>query len=224
MVDLTPYLDTKTFSAERYASTRANANIIRAMEGVLALLPETINGDVLDIGPGCGWEIAELETRYPGHRVDVVTLHEVEAAVLQELARDEVHVLDMHDLPDEWSDRFGLVFASFVLDHSPAPYIALCEWARVLKPGGELFLSLPDPGGYTGLGNNWPARMGSFLEHLFSPSFETMLEMIRHIPGDHPIRCGLGVLDFVSYHEVPHVSGQRVHYWRRVWRVRKSCR
>jgi ubiquinone/menaquinone biosynthesis C-methylase UbiE len=44
-------------------------------------------------------------------------------------------------------DSFDRVIAAHVLEHLPAPNLALREWVRVLRPGGVLTLVLPcDPG------------------------------------------------------------------------------
>ena len=50
---------------------------------------------------------------------------------------------DMHDLP--LSDgTYDAVFANHVLEHAIAPLIAMHEFARVLKPGGVLYVGVPD--------------------------------------------------------------------------------
>jgi hypothetical protein len=41
------------------------------------------------------------------------------------------------------SERFDLVISNDVLEHVPDPARALCEIRRVLKPGGQLFLTTP---------------------------------------------------------------------------------
>lgn len=53
-------------------------------------------------------------------------------------------------------DSFDRVVAAHVLEHLSSPHDVLCEWVRVLKPGGVLSLVLPcDPG------ISW--RMGRYL-------------------------------------------------------------
>ena len=48
------------------------------------------------------------------------------------------------DLPFE-DESYGFIMASHNLEHYPNPLKALLEWDRVLKPGGYMFLNLPDP-------------------------------------------------------------------------------
>lgn len=54
-----------------------------------------------------------------------------------------INNMDMHDL--EFPDNsFDMVYASQVLEHSPAPIIVLIQIFRVLKEGGFAFLWIPD--------------------------------------------------------------------------------
>jgi SAM-dependent methyltransferase len=46
------------------------------------------------------------------------------------------------DDPDESVD---LLFSRHSLEHSPFPYITLLEYNRVLKPGGKLYIEVPQP-------------------------------------------------------------------------------
>ena len=48
------------------------------------------------------------------------------------------------DLPFE-DEAYAFVMASHNLEHYPNPLKALLEWDRILKPGGYMFLNLPDP-------------------------------------------------------------------------------
>jgi len=50
------------------------------------------------------------------------------------------YVCDITSIPVE-SNRFGVVVCTQVLEHLPDPLGALKELARILKPGGELFLT-----------------------------------------------------------------------------------
>jgi ubiquinone/menaquinone biosynthesis C-methylase UbiE len=52
------------------------------------------------------------------------------------------YVCDLTAIPVE-DRRFDMVFCSQVLEHVPRPQAVLCELARVLRPGGALWLSTP---------------------------------------------------------------------------------
>ncbi len=71
-----------------------------------------------------GWEVLDIT---PGPHVD--------------------HVGDAADLSRFPDDSFGAVYASHVLEHfdfTGSIFVALAEWRRVLRPGGRIYLSVPD--------------------------------------------------------------------------------
>lgn len=187
---------------------------------VMDLIPMFSGDRILDVGPACGWEIKELSERFGGH-VTAVTLFSEEADVLMAGGFcEDVLVGDMHELPESWDERFGLVFASHVLEHSPAPYIFLCETARVLMPGGVLFLVMPNAEGGTYLGSERWKRLGEMHAHVFCASIETVIQMIRHV-SNVSTKERSPVLEFESYHEVPQMCAGRRHYTHQVWIARK---
>ena len=202
-----------------------NAEVAACKRKVIDLIPSFGVERMLDVGPACGWEVQELSETFGGH-ITAVTLFREEVDVLIDAGYcDDVHVGDMHDLPESWNERFGLVFASHVLEHSPAPYIFLCEAARVLAPDGVLFLVMPDADGHTGLGSDRAKRIGSMEAHLFCGSIETVIELICHVPlsgsagGIAEEVCP--ALEFVRYMEVPQWCDGRMHYRNRIWIARK---
>jgi ubiquinone/menaquinone biosynthesis C-methylase UbiE len=52
------------------------------------------------------------------------------------------YVCDMTSIPVE-DETFDLVFSSQVFEHLPEPIVALKEYRRILKPGGEAWVSAP---------------------------------------------------------------------------------
>lgn len=55
-----------------------------------------------------------------------------------EIFDDSLDFEDMHSM--SYSDKsFDCVYSKEVMEHSPAPYVALCEMNRVLKPDGKFF-------------------------------------------------------------------------------------
>jgi SAM-dependent methyltransferase len=101
-----------------------------------------ISGSLV-IGPGGPDEVRALRGRVAGN-LHVLTAYDVEAGVIRSANVPDVHVDvgDIHNMPFQ-HEVFSFVHASNVLEHSLAPYIALMECRRVLKPGGIASFVLP---------------------------------------------------------------------------------
>lgn len=96
--------------------------------------------DVLDLGCGDGWTTHQLQQR--GKRVVGVTVNPAEAAHARTTYGLELVVCDMHDLP--FADQsFDAIYCRECYEHSVAPYIALCEMNRVVRPGGHVLINVP---------------------------------------------------------------------------------
>ncbi len=125
---------------------------------------ERIGGRILEVGVGtgislpeysrdcrlCGVDISEPMLRKAQERVAEFELHNVEG----------LWVMDAEHLsfPDE---SFDVVVAQYVVTTVPNPEATLDEFARVLKPGGEIIL-VSRVGAEAGLRRS--------LEHLFAPA------------------------------------------------------
>ena len=104
---------------------------------------ERIGGRILEVGVGtglslpyysadvslCGVDISEPMLRKARQRVDELGLKNVEALAVM----DAEHL----DFPD---NAFDVVVAQYVITTVPSPEATLDEFARVLKPGGEIVL------------------------------------------------------------------------------------
>jgi phosphatidylethanolamine/phosphatidyl-N-methylethanolamine N-methyltransferase len=124
---------------------------------------ERVGGRILEVGVGTGIslpyysddsrifgiDISEQMLRKARQRVVERHLHNVERLVVMDAER--------LDLPDA---SFDVVVAQYVVNTVPHPEAALDEFARVLKPGGEIVI-LNRVGADAG-----PRRV---LEHLFQP-------------------------------------------------------
>jgi SAM-dependent methyltransferase len=109
---------------------------------LLGLLPFLRLGDVLDAGAGDGTIAALLATRC--HRVTCLDRSPklLRAARQRLAAHDNVNFAlgDLHALPLS-TGRFDHVLLLNVLTYVREPVLALCEAARVLRPGGDLTIS-----------------------------------------------------------------------------------
>lgn len=177
---------------------------------MLSYLPEKIDGPILEIGPGGGWSALQLSRRSPD-----VTMITNSPADLEKIEADPlvkhlpVLIMDMHRMAFA-DDRFALVHMSHVLEHSCAPYVVLAECFRVLRPRGLLQIIMPPAEGYVGLHKPRPTRLGAFSYHYFCGSFQTVVELLRHVG-----------FFFDAYHEIPAWSAKMIQYWNRIWMAHK---
>jgi len=97
---------------------------------------------------------------------------------------------DAQDVSRYVSERFDYVFASHVLEHVTDPRSALASWFALLKPGGHLFVLVPDEDLYE-LGH-FPSLFNddhkwTFTIHKnrsWSPASHNVLDLARSLPGE----------------------------------------
>jgi SAM-dependent methyltransferase len=97
------------------------------------------NAMVLDVG--CGQAVALKHFTEHKCRPVGITLNQTD---LEECRRLGYTVAQMDQSFLDFEDAtFNLVWARHVVEHSIFPYFTLTEFARVLKPGGMLYLEVP---------------------------------------------------------------------------------
>ncbi len=95
--------------------------------------------DVLDVGFGTGYSLEQFKRL--GIDPIGITLDSDELQLATALKYD-VRLMDMAFL-DFADESFDLVWCRHTLEHSVMPMIALLEFNRVLKPGGYLYVEVP---------------------------------------------------------------------------------
>jgi SAM-dependent methyltransferase len=157
---------------------------------------------VLNAGAGQGTFTQLLE----GHRFDVTSM-DVSApavAVLNERVRGAVVLGDLLDLPFE-DASFDAVVLGEVLEHVVRDDEALCEAARVLRPGGVVAISVPAESVPFGPSDHWAGHVrrysserlvdlchdaGLRVETLRGWGFPASALYHRHIYEPRLVRCG----------------------------------
>lgn len=127
---------------------------------------------VLDYGCGSGAYLLRL---WPlGHELQGL---EYDPQLIGGLAEHGIPVGDVSQIDDHhWHDEFDHISLAHVLEHVPDPHALLERLFRWLKPGGTLFVELPN-GGSLGLdifGRQW--RCLETPRHFVMPSRQAMVE------------------------------------------------
>jgi len=125
--------DNLALSPKYWFISPSKLSLIRALEPTLKQL---VGGRVLDVGAG---KLPYKPFLNGGGRAEYVSLD------IKDRGGTIDYVGDAQNLPFE-KETFDVVFCSQVLEHLPEPQKALDEFARVLRPGGRLVLTVPHLG------------------------------------------------------------------------------
>lgn len=102
-------------------------------------------GRVLDIGCGRGWLLQAFQKL--GWEVQGTEFSETAAAFARDVLHLPVAIGDLKSLEFP-AAHFDAITLWHVLEHVPDPQPLLAEAHRLLKPGGILFIGVPDFGGW----------------------------------------------------------------------------
>src|SRR5579871_2403782 len=129
---------------------------------------ERIGGRVLDVGVGTGISLAQYSSR---NRITGIDISEpMLRRANARLRRQPLPNIEMLAVMDAerlgFADAFfDVVVAQFVITAVPDPEAALDEFARVVKPGGEIIL-VNHLGAETGLRRVYERRFAPLIRHL----------------------------------------------------------
>jgi SAM-dependent methyltransferase len=121
---------------------------------ILALTSDVRPGDLLEVGCGAGMLLQEFARR--GFRCTALESSSAALSVARALAREANLTIEFRDAPDlDWRSCFDGVFAFDVLEHVADDRAALSAWARWLRPGGYLVISVPAHATRWTAGDEW---------------------------------------------------------------------
>lgn len=124
---------------EEYAFKEGDGSSHAEMLQMLTDLPPS---RILDLG--CSGGLFAERARAAGHHVTGVDYLEVPGVRER---TDDFHVANLeHGIPEEVGDGYDVVVAGDIIEHLTGPGEALRAMRRVLRPGGQLLLSVPNFG------------------------------------------------------------------------------
>jgi 2-polyprenyl-3-methyl-5-hydroxy-6-metoxy-1,4-benzoquinol methylase len=127
--------------AEFYASTVSPAQIAEYDRIVGDLTAVAPGGRLLDLGCAAGYFMQRAQRAgFETHGIDLATWVE-EVAASRGISNVRSVSLEDARFPDEW---FDVVHSSQVFEHLPRPLDVLKEVRRILKPGGVLYVNVPN--------------------------------------------------------------------------------
>lgn len=136
-------------------NARSGANIRRLEKGVFAENPEPV---ILNAGSGdcSGSGMRALSERFRSRMINLDTARWPAVNL-----RADVSLLPLAD------GTVDLVLAKAVLEHVEAPEGVVAEFARVLRPGGRLYLEMPWLEGYHGYPGDYRRWTADEMERVF---------------------------------------------------------
>jgi SAM-dependent methyltransferase len=97
---------------------------------------------ILDLGCGPGYFLEDMRQRgYTNLTGITLSPDDFETCQSQQLP---VRMTDFNFL-QEADESVDLLFCRHGIEHSPFPFITLLEFNRVLRPGGKLYIEVPQP-------------------------------------------------------------------------------
>lgn len=139
------YARERTTRLELAFRYRVRARVVA--DALRRFLPRYARPRLLDLGCADGRTLAELEALLPAgsELVGIERSEELLAQAPALPANVELVCGDVAKLPEAVRGPFDVVSALAVLEHLPDPAQAVCEAARVLRPGGLFVATCPSP-------------------------------------------------------------------------------
>ncbi|HEX5235830.1 MAG TPA: class I SAM-dependent methyltransferase [Silvibacterium sp.] len=145
-----------------------------AADDLKTIQPLVPSGKLLDYG--CSWGYCTRQFIEAGYDAEGFEISEPRA----QYGRGTLGLRITSDITDFEDSSFDVIYTAHVLEHIPTPKATLNEFRRLLKPGGMLFLYVPNCGGKRARdqGVHWGPMMGE--KHVLSLTAEFFL---RNLPA-----------------------------------------
>lgn len=127
-----------------YDSKRDMNYFNRRLKRLLDVVPKDKKIRILDFGGGSG--LFSLELKRKGYKnLELVDISSSQCAQAREKGLKNVHNGDEEYVVKHFKESFDFIFMCDVIEHLENPSSTLINIGKVLKPGGLLFLTYPNP-------------------------------------------------------------------------------
>ena len=132
----------KKNKALKYRLRRRTHEVHESIKTYLGQEPHSI----IDLGTAEGRMLNELHKTYPECRCVGVEYNSDLVGLAKEMHPElEIHQGDVQDLSSFNDGEFDVAIATAVIEHVESPEIFISEISRMLRPGGLLIMTAPDP-------------------------------------------------------------------------------
>jgi len=137
---------TKKYHAERKTKLASKYRLRRRTREVLKIINKYLKADdpkILDLGTADGLMLSEIKKQLP--KSDCVGI-ELSKELIESCRDKNIKIVqgDVQNLPFK-DESFDIVIATAIIEHLDHPMKLLEEAHRVLRPGGILILTTPNP-------------------------------------------------------------------------------
>ncbi|HOV73208.1 MAG TPA: class I SAM-dependent methyltransferase [Candidatus Hydrogenedentes bacterium] len=99
---------------------------------------------------------------------------------------------------------FDVVLCIDAFEHFPEPLAAAREFRRVLRPGGFVFLSVPNYANMAGIVKGWCERFGSYEPDTWAPFRRWQPQQLEHFTTSRRVRKTFRKADFTQFRRLGH--------------------
>ena len=168
------------FSPEKRAGLEQDARIRQELLGTISKFREmTINHRLLNVSAGSGEFIVALHEQFPSVEISTIEIAEEAASLVKNRIFPDVLIGREAEVCTKISRHFDIITVLQTLEHLYNPLQTLMELYRLLKPGGILFVTVPNINSYQvllrGIDNNYCFSNEPHLQFYSRKSLEVLL-------------------------------------------------
>lgn len=125
--------------AEVFSKSRYESLARWVTDNIIDLSPQNI----LDVGCGRGWAMQEMKVLHSNAAIKGIEPTAKEAELARKAGFETIE-FQVGDDENSVHEQFDLIYANNVLQHTTSPTLFLSELKNLLKPNGNIIITIPD--------------------------------------------------------------------------------